>query len=34
MLIQNLIGRRLQSELPDGDVKVSPQNLTLHLRPG
>lgn len=34
MLIYNLVCLLLQSELPDGDVKVSPQNLTLHLRPG
>ena len=34
MLIYNLVCLLLQSKLPDGDVKVSPQNLTLHLRPG
>ena len=34
MLIDNFICLRPQSEVPDGEVKVSPQNLTLHLRPG
>ena len=34
VLTGNFISLPSQSKVPDGDVKVSPQNLTLHLRPG
>jgi len=34
MLTDNFNHLRSQSEVPDGEVKVSPQNLTLFLRPG